>query len=197
MPPTKAHDDTVLHGVRCPCAPCDRRGQGDDALSAAAPTLEDMSELVRVTKWAHALIALHLDPAIWSFGFDNAKTRGGQCDHGAKRITMSRYYAAEFDDDEVYQVLLHEVAHAIAGPRAGHGAPWRSVAESLGYEGGRTLDRSLADDLAPWVGRCPQGHLHYRYRKPTRLLSCARCSRRFSRDHLIEWERRAVPRRAS
>ena len=34
-----------------------------------------MAELDRVRKWAEALIALHLDPAVWSFGFDNAISR--------------------------------------------------------------------------------------------------------------------------
>lgn len=143
-------------------------------------------------RWAEALIALHLDPDAWTFGFDNAKTRGGQCDHSAKRITVSRYLAARFDDDEIHQVLLHEVAHALAGPSAGHGPRWRSIARELGYAGKRTLDKPVAQDLAPWVGRCPRGHLHYRYRSPGKPMSCARCSRRFSHEFLIVWERRPV-----
>jgi predicted SprT family Zn-dependent metalloprotease len=32
-----------------------------------------MADLVRVRRWAEALIALHLDAATWSFEFDNAK----------------------------------------------------------------------------------------------------------------------------
>jgi hypothetical protein len=148
--------------------------------------------LVRVRRWAEALIVMHLDPDVWSFGFDNAKTRGGQCDHGAKRITVSKYLAARFDDDEIHQVLLHEVAHALAGPRAGHGARWKTIARDLGYVGNRTLDKPVAEDLAPWVGRCPSGHLHYRYRMPAKPLSCGACSRRFSQEFVIVWERRAV-----
>ena len=31
----------------------------------------------RVRRWADALIALHLDPSVWTFDFDNAKTRAG------------------------------------------------------------------------------------------------------------------------
>jgi hypothetical protein len=151
-----------------------------------------VAELVRVRRWAEALIAMHLDSDAWTFGFDNAKTRGGQCDHSARRITVSRYLAARFDDDEIHQVLLHEVAHALAGPRAGHGPRWRAIARELGYVGQRTLDKPVAQDLAPWVGRCPSGHLHYRYRRPGRPMSCATCSRRFSHDHLITWERRRV-----
>jgi predicted SprT family Zn-dependent metalloprotease len=151
-----------------------------------------VAELVRVRRWAEALIAMHLDPDVWTFAFDNAKTRGGQCDHSARRITVSRYLAARFDDDEIHQVLLHEVAHALAGPRAGHGPRWRTIARELGYVGQRTLDKPVAQDLAPWVGSCPSGHLHYRYRRPGKPMSCARCSRRFSREFLIVWEQRVV-----
>ena len=97
--------------------------------------------------WAKALIDLHLDPS-WSFGFDNAKTRAGLCNYTNKRITVSKYLAARYEDDEIHQVLLHEVAHAIAGTRAGHGARWKSIAAELGYEGKRLHDGAIADELA-------------------------------------------------
>lgn len=144
-----------------------------------------------VRKWADALIALHLDPA-WSFGFDNAKTRAGLCNYSRKRITVSRYLASRYEDDEIHQVLLHEVAHAIAGARAGHGARWKSTAADLGYEGKRLHDGAIADELAPWVGRCPAGHVHYRYRRPGRPLACGRCSRRFDPANAISWQQRIV-----
>ncbi len=145
-----------------------------------------------VRRWADALIALHLDPSVWSFGFDNAKTRAGLCNYTHKRITVSRYLAARYDDDEIHQVLLHEVAHAIAGARAGHGPRWRKVAAELGYAGKRTHDGAIADELAPWVGSCPAGHVHYRYRKPARPLACGRCARRFDSANAIAWRQRPV-----
>ncbi len=144
-------------------------------------------------RWADALIALHLD-ASWTFGFDNAKTRAGLCNYTAKRITVSRYLASRYDDDEIHQVLLHEVAHAVAGARAGHGPKWRAVGADLGYVGSRLHDGAIADELAPWVGTCPAGHEHFRYRRPTRPLSCGRCSRGFSQANLIDWRQRPVPR---
>ena len=150
-----------------------------------------MAELDRVRVWAHALIALHLDRS-WSFGFDHAKTRAGLCDYAAKRISVSRYLAAKYDDDEIHQVLLHEVAHAIAGSRAGHGARWRSIAHELGYEGKRLHDGESAHELAPWVGHCPAGHVHYRYRRPQRPLACGKCSRRFDPAFAISWAKRAA-----
>ena len=105
---------------------------------------------------------------------------------------MSKYLAARYDDDEIHQVLLHEVAHAMAGSRAGHGARWKAQALELGYEGKRTHDGAIADELAPWVGTCPRGHVHYRYRQPKRVLACGRCSRSFDAANRIDWVRRAT-----
>ena len=153
-----------------------------------------MSELSRVRVWAQALIHHHLDPVhgagAWTFSFDHAKRRAGQCDYTARRITVSRYLAEKFVDDEIHQVLLHEVAHALAGPTAAHGPEWQRIAEELGYIGGRTHDGEIAHERAPWIGRCPAGHEHFRFRRPTRESSCAKCARGFSREHIIVWERR-------
>ena len=150
-----------------------------------------MAELNRVRHWADALIDLHLDPS-WSFAFDRATTRAGLCDHRARRISVSRHFAERYEDDEIHQVLLHEVAHALAGPRAGHGPRWKAVARDLGYEGKRLLDHSISSDLAPWVGHCPSGHQVFRYRRPSKPTSCAQCSRRFDPAFILSWTRRPV-----
>ena len=160
-----------------------------------------MADLERVRRWAEALIVLHLDPRVWSFGFDNAKKRAGLCNYTAKHISVSRYLASRYDDDEIHQILLHEVAHALAGPRAGHGPKWATIAADLGYVGRRTHDGEVAHELAPWVGQCPAGHEHFRYREPNRPLSCGLCRRGFDRANLIVWRHReitpAVRRRAA
>jgi predicted SprT family Zn-dependent metalloprotease len=151
-----------------------------------------MADLTRVEKWADALIRLHLNPELWSFRFDHARTRAGLCDFRSHTISVSRHLAARYDDDEIHQVLLHEVAHALAGVGAGHGPKWRSIARDLGYDGKRTHDGSVAKELAPWLGVCPAGHEHFRFRAPTRPLSCGACTRKFSRSNLIEWTKRDV-----
>ena len=149
-----------------------------------------MAELDRIRRWANALIALHLDPTEWSFGFDHARTRAGLCNYTEKRITVSRHLATRFDDDEIHQVLLHEVAHALAGARAGHGPRWKAIAAEIGYAGTRLHGGGVAEELAGWVGVCPQGHTHYRYRAPTRVTSCSLCSRRYDPAFAIDWRRR-------
>lgn len=150
-----------------------------------------MAELDRVRIWGEALITLHLDDS-WSFGFDNAKRRAGQCDYTRKRITVSRYLAARFEDDEIHQVLLHEVAHALAGHKAAHGPAWKRIARELGYDGGVTHHGETAVELAPWVGTCPAGHITYRHRRPTRATSCAKCSRSYDARFQFTWARREI-----
>ncbi|MDF2555750.1 MAG: hypothetical protein K0R60_1645 [Microbacterium sp.] len=152
-----------------------------------------MSDLQRIRVWADALIALHLDDS-WSFGFDSAKRRAGLCDYTRRRISVSRYLAARYDDDTNHQTLLHEVAHAIAGSAAGHGPRWKKVARELGYVGGTTHHGETATDLAPWVGVCPAGHVAYRHRRATRATSCAKCAPRFDPRHAFTWTRREITR---
>ena len=154
-----------------------------------------MADLKRVRVWADALIRMHLDPVVWSFDFDNAKRRAGLCNFTDKKISVSRYLANKWDDDEIHQILLHEVAHAMAGPRAGHGPRWKAVAADLGYVGSRTADGDGVDELAPWVGTCPSGHITYRYRAPKHQVSCGQCARRFDRAFLISWTKREISAR--
>lgn len=120
-----------------------------------------MAELARVRVWADALIRMHLEPrfgaSTWTFDFDRAKRRAGLCNYTERRITVSRYLAEKFDDDEIHQVLLHEVAHAMAGSDAGHGPAWKRIAAEIGYVGGRTHDGEIAHERAPWVGACRPG----------------------------------------
>lgn len=150
-----------------------------------------MAERTWVEGRAYELMAEHgLDKA-WSFGWDNAKTRFGQCDHRRARITLSRHLSNAATDDEVEQVLLHEIAHALVGARSGHGAIWLARARSIGYRGGRTHSSDAAIEHAKWVGRCPRGHEVIRFRKPQRNMSCASCERRYNPENLITWSERA------
>lgn len=149
-----------------------------------------LNKFDRVLALAERKMAEHLDLQVWSFAWDNAKRRAGLCNYNEKRISISTYYAQVHSLDEVMQVVLHEVAHALAGKDAGHTKKWLSVAKSIGYRAEKFTGKEIAEEFAPWVGTCPRGHEHYRYRKPTRELSCALCSSSYSRANLIEWRSR-------
>lgn len=161
-------------------------------MSASRSTVDVVAELPEVSALAEELMATHLGRSGWSFGFDHAKRRAGACDYVKRRITVSRHLAPGFSADEARQVLLHEIAHAIAGHRAAHGPRWKAVAARLGYTGDRVWRGQEQTDTAPWLGTCPAGHEHYRFRRPTGAQSCGRCSRRFTTAALIDWRPRAA-----
>ncbi|CAN7182026.1 SprT-like domain-containing protein [Microbacterium sp. LjRoot45] len=154
-----------------------------------------MTDLLDVRRDAEALMSAHLD-ASWTFAFDNAKRRAGACDYTRQRITLSRYLSARYDAETNRQTILHEIAHALAGARAGHGVAWKRAARAIGYTGGVTHHGETATELAPWVGVCPAGHVAYRHRRASRPTSCAKCSPRFDDRYLFSWTRREITRAA-
>jgi RimJ/RimL family protein N-acetyltransferase/predicted SprT family Zn-dependent metalloprotease len=138
---------------------------------------------------ALALMKQHLDVSRWSFGWDNAKRRAGLCNYTESKISISKYLVMAHSVDESLQVVLHEIAHALSGKKEGHGKKWLATAKSIGYRAERFTGTEIAREVAPWRGQCPVGHEHFRYRKPTRPLSCGVCSRSFSAASLITWMR--------
>ena len=55
----------------------------------------------------------------WTFMFDDAKLRFGQCRHRSKEISLSRELTELNDVVHVKDTILHEIAHALL-PRGTH-----------------------------------------------------------------------------
>jgi len=125
----------------------------------------------------------------WHVGWDNARRRAGMCRYHTRTISLSRPLMALYDADQVREVLLHEIAHALVGPEHHHDAVWRAKARELGGTGRRALPAETPRPPAPWLGRCPRGHEFPRYRLPRGSASCSVCSPRFDARFLIEWRR--------
>ena len=68
----------------------------------------------------------------WSFRFSSARQKLGECRAREKLIVLSRTHAAEGTPADVRDTILHEIAHALAGPGAGHGPAWKAIARRLG-----------------------------------------------------------------
>lgn len=129
----------------------------------------------------------------WSLAFDNAKRRAGVCRHGSRVIGLSAPLARLHSVDEVRETLLHEIAHALAGPEHGHDAVWVARARAIGSTGERCLPEEAPRPAAPWLGVCPAGHTVERHRRPERVASCLDCSPTFSTDHVLEWTHHGRP----
>lgn len=141
----------------------------------------------KVIDLAHQLFQQH-GLVNYSFGFDRAVRRAGLCDFRNRRITLSRHLVANSSLDEIEQVLLHEIAHALVGQAAGHGADWKAAAKRIGYRFERVDWNRMSQSANRYIGRCPAGHEHIRMRKPNGARSCRRCASSFSYEHLISWQ---------
>jgi len=129
----------------------------------------------------------------WVVVFDNAKRRAGVCRFADRVIGLSAPLARLHSADEVRETVLHEVAHALAGPQHGHDAVWAAHARRIGSTGERCLSRETPRLPAPWLGVCPAGHTQERHRRPERVQSCRRCGPTFSVRHLLEWTHHGLP----
>ncbi len=81
----------------------------------------------------------------WSFQFDGAQKRAGACAFNTKVISLSRLYCLKVGDAQVRDTILHEIAHALAGPKHNHDATWKRIARSIGC----TADRCHTVEFAP------------------------------------------------
>ncbi|MBO0609337.1 SprT-like domain-containing protein [Myceligenerans salitolerans] len=128
--------------------------------------------------------------ADWRFEYDDAKRRAGMCHFAARRISLSAPLAAVYDEGEVRDTVLHEIAHALAGHEAGHGEQWRAKAREIGCSGLRYVDPQAPTLDGPWIGVCPGGHRTTRFRRPGVPMSCRKCgdgTTSFQPRHLIAW----------
>jgi RimJ/RimL family protein N-acetyltransferase/predicted SprT family Zn-dependent metalloprotease len=139
---------------------------------------------------AERKIAEHLDLENWKFEFDSAKRRAGLCNYTEQKIQLSKYHVDIHSVDENMQVVLHEVAHAMAGSEAGHSKVWLATAKRIGYRAEKFTGKEIAQETAPWIGVCPMGHKHYRYRRPKQMVSCALCTKNFDSRYVIRWRKR-------
>jgi predicted SprT family Zn-dependent metalloprotease len=114
----------------------------------------------------------------WTFQWDRAARRFGQCRYSTRTISMSAPLTKNRDANAVRNTMLHEIAHALT-PGHGHDAVWRAKAISIGCDGKRCSDDPIEIDYK-YIAKCPNGHLGKRYvRKPratSRPRSCGECS---------------------
>lgn len=123
----------------------------------------------------------------WRVVFDKAKTRAGVCRPERHLIGLSLPLTRLHSDEEVRDTLLHEIAHALVGPKHGHDEVWRAKALEIGCTAMRCVPEDAPRVAGAWLGTCPAGHTIERHRRPERLMSCSQCGSGFDRAHLFGW----------
>ncbi len=117
----------------------------------------------------------------WTFGLASTRRQLGVCKYRTKRIEIAEYYARNSPPEMVLDTLMHEIAHAIAGPAAKHGPAWKAVAVRLGAVP-LSFKRSSQVVVKPgdWRAICPAcGKTFDLYRRPKSLTGYrCKCSAR-------------------
>lgn len=112
----------------------------------------------------------------WEFGFNRRKCALGLCRHAERRIELSAYFVMANDEAAIRDVILHEIAHALAGYRAGHGPKWRAICERIGAVPERCGEARMPGGA--WQASCPACKQSYtRHRRPRRGMThyCGDC----------------------
>jgi predicted SprT family Zn-dependent metalloprotease len=141
---------------------------------------------------AEELMETHgLRSAGWHFGWDHGRRRFGACHYSTKTLTLSHYLVVLNSDEEVRNVILHEIAHALA-PGHHHDWVWRSKARSIGCTGDRCYGSDVLKPKAPLTATCKNcGKVSERWKRARSPISCGRCSRTFDTRYLLEYKRTA------
>jgi predicted SprT family Zn-dependent metalloprotease len=149
-------------------------------------------DLTEARQLASGLMAQH-GLTRWRLVFDNAKTRAGVCRFDRKEIGLSRPLISLYEPGQVAETVLHEIAHALTGPRHGHDRVWRATARRIGCSAQRCLPADAPSVDGPWVGVCPAGHRTTAHRRPIRVKSCRGCSRGFDASAIYIWSHHGRP----
>jgi predicted SprT family Zn-dependent metalloprotease len=123
----------------------------------------------------------------WSFAFNRRKQTMGLCRYGAKTIELSICFVECNSPEEILDTLLHEIAHALVGPKHAHDRVWQNTCLEIGARPERCGQAFMP--AGRWQAECGAcGRRFDRYRKPKRPRGwfCGRCGR--ERGKLV-WRR--------
>lgn len=109
----------------------------------------------------------------WRFAFDDATRRAGSCRFGTRTITLSRHLARNAPEAGILDTLLHEIAHALVGPRHHHDAVWHAKAIEIGSSGERCHDLRFAPPR--YIVACRNGCWSATAERRRRNVVCRKC----------------------
>ena len=153
-------------------------------------------ELNKAIRLAYQEMAKHnLFAEGWNFEFDRSKKRFGCCKFGRRVITLSRELTLLNDEANVLDTIRHEIAHALAGYKAGHGPEWVRKAREIGCVGKRCYGSEVVRPEAKYTHYCPNcGVGHARHRKTRTVTACRYCcdeyaGGKFDYRFLLKWKK--------
>ena len=109
----------------------------------------------------------------WKLDLDHAKVRAGACFFREKKISFSRDFIKNSNKSEIYDTILHEIAHALVGPKHGHDIVWKNMAKKLGCSAKRC--HTLEFSNYKWIRFCENNCWEQKTHRRKSNLICRKC----------------------
>jgi predicted SprT family Zn-dependent metalloprotease len=109
----------------------------------------------------------------WKLELDYAKVRAGACHFTEKKISFSRHFLKNADQLDINDTILHEIAHALVGPKHGHDRVWKKMAKKIGCSAKRC--HTLEFSEYKWIRFCTNYCWEQKVHRRKLNLICKKC----------------------
>ena len=109
----------------------------------------------------------------WKLELDYAKARAGACHFTEKKISFSRHFLKNADQLDINDTILHEIAHALVGPKHGHDRVWKNMAKKIGCSAKRC--HTLEFSEYKWIRFCANYCWEQKVHRRKLNLICKKC----------------------
>jgi hypothetical protein len=115
---------------------------------------------------------------MWRLTFVNHMSYAALCNHKDLTISLAVEYVQAYTVEQVTQLVLHEIAHALRGrvvPDA-HDEKWLKLARRIGYSGDAVLPASYPKPRIVWDVVCTSTGLILQSPTPVDPTTCKLCN---------------------
>ena len=119
----------------------------------------------------------------WEIRWTNAKKTYGYCDYGRRTLGFSKVLTDLNSEEEFTDVVLHEIAHALAPIEANHGKEWKRIAKRIGANPTRCYSNEVVRPPSLYITKCNHcGSVGSKNRRPrgTKTMACGNCCRKYN-----------------
>ncbi len=117
----------------------------------------------------------------WSIAFDNAKTRLGSCNYGKKNISISKHFLPSLKPNQLKDLILHEVAHALSGHGNWHNNKWKEKAKQIGCSSIARTSKIAVEKKGLYTAICPNCKREFQAHRQ-RDIACGICCKQLNNN---------------
>ncbi len=109
----------------------------------------------------------------WAISFDHSQRRAGACFYNEKKLSFSIHFLRKASEEDIMDTLLHEIAHALVGPKNAHNKIWKNKALEIGCSG--QVYHNFHFSQPKWIKSCSRGCWEQKSYRKNKNLICKFC----------------------